>query len=240
MDARTQGWFAIALKVKKTPTVDAAVVAALSTPMDLPNELELLQVVLGGCDDRIACSCCSGTGVTAGPERTPSLDDAGAVLCPPLADKDKCKAKAKTDKGKGKGRAGVGSAVPTQPHSLGKRTTVDAVWLFEDGVGGWDTYGVAMRTLLEAAWAEGGHGCGGVVVQVRWSRLISTTAHTAHTAHCTHCTHCTHRTPCTAHTAHSVPTICWLCSVLFCSVILLLLQAYSVVYTVCDDIAGGG
>lgn len=35
-----------------------------------------------------------------------------------------------------------------------KRTTVDAVWLVEDGAGGWDIFDSSMTKLVEAAWKE--------------------------------------------------------------------------------------
>ena len=43
------------------PPVRPDVVAQLSTPMDLPHELDLLQV-LHGEDKRIKCVCCGGSG----------------------------------------------------------------------------------------------------------------------------------------------------------------------------------
>ena len=50
-------WFAVPLKPREQPMVDAHVVQALCIPADVPNELELLQVRLQTVPLHLALSC---------------------------------------------------------------------------------------------------------------------------------------------------------------------------------------
>lgn len=139
--------------------------------MDLPNELELLQFLIGD-DDRIACCNCNGAGVTAKQHTSAAnFADAPRLQCGNSNGNGNGKGKGKalwvdnsTDGMVGKGGTAGPASGPARLRSLGKRTTVNAVWLFEDGVGGWDTYDAPMRSLLEAAYKEGGGVGGGEVV----------------------------------------------------------------------------
>lgn len=48
-------WFAVPLRTRDQPMVDARVVQALCIPADVPNELELLQVSVIICWSRVLC-----------------------------------------------------------------------------------------------------------------------------------------------------------------------------------------
>ena len=109
------------------PEVHPQIVAAIVTPQDLPQELQLLAVLRGEPPRRVECPCCAGLG-TAG-----SGSDGVDALMPPMV---------------GRQKSGQRSW---------QRTALTAAWAFEGAArdGSWTCFDAKMSRQLEEAYRDG-------------------------------------------------------------------------------------